>query len=101
MLRSEKAFVVVVGSLSPGQQLAQSTHAAMLLAAKDPTSARLSLVMLSTKSVGDLEELCARLELDGYSISRWREPDLGDALTAAAFVAVAPRLTRGLPLALG
>lgn len=98
--RDPRAFVLVRGDLSPGQVLAQSVHAAMRLAVADPASADLPLVVLSASTDELFEQARARLELEGVLAIEWREPDDGHRLTAIAFVAVCPKATSSLPLAL-
>ena len=57
---------------------------------------------LSVKDINSLEHLCSRLDGLGISYSGFREPDMGDALTAIA-VEPSPAATRYLsdiPLAM-
>ena len=56
--------------------------------------------MLATRDELALGWLCDDVEAAGFRAERFYEPDLGGALTAAAFEPAAQRLVSHLPLAL-
>ena len=102
-------YIVTRADLTPGQQLAQSAHAAFEFSVKYPdivktwNDASNNLVCLSTPSEIDLLALSECLLHVGITqMIRVVEPDLDDELTA---IAIAPhpevhRLLSNLPLAL-
>lgn len=85
--------------LPPAAQAVQSAHAAVEYAARHPHVAGCVLVMLTVPDEPSLAMMAARLELYDVDVEQFREPDLGDALTAiaASGPAAARRLAR-LPL---
>jgi hypothetical protein len=58
------------------------------------------LVLLAARDEPDLAELCNDATARGLRVVRFHEPDLGGALTAAAFEPAAHRRLAHLPLAL-
>lgn len=59
-----------------------------------------TLVILAVRDELELAWLCQDAESAGVRTLRFHEPDLGGALTAAAFEPAGARLVRALPLAL-
>jgi hypothetical protein len=58
------------------------------------------VVLLATPDELSLGWLCEDAAATGLRVTRFHEPDLGHALTAAAFEPAAHRLVSHLPLAL-
>jgi hypothetical protein len=60
------------------------------------------LIFLSTKDEEELSTLSKRLQSLGTQVTEFREPDLGNQLTAIAFVSndETRRITSGIPLML-
>ncbi|WP_428847179.1 hypothetical protein [Nocardia arthritidis] len=91
--------------MAPGAQIAQAAHAAFDFAIAYPdlivgwhvTSN--VLVVLAAPDELALGWLCADAAAAGHRLVRVHEPDLGGALTAAAFEPAARRLVAHLPLA--
>lgn len=85
--------------LSPAAQAVQSAHAAVEYAARNPGVAGCVLVMLTVPDEFSLELIAAKLGLLDIDVEQFREPDMGDALTAiaASGPAAARKLAR-LPL---
>lgn len=98
--REPKAYVMVRPGLCSGQVLAQAVHAAMLLAVTDPRAAQLPLVVVSAPTQGAFDVARSILELEEIKAVEWREPARECELTAVAFVAIKPRATASMPLAL-
>ena len=101
-----KLFVVVRADLEPGLQLAQSGHA---IVAFQHSYAREyeewyrssnNLVVLSAANKEELAKLAYDLTLKGISVAMFREPDLGDELTAISVGPEGQRFLSSLPLAL-
>lgn len=87
--------------LSPAQQAVQSAHAAIEYAAKHPEVAGCILVMLTVDDEHSLYWTACKLELFDVDVERFREPDMGNALTAIATSdPIAGRKLRKLPLML-
>ncbi len=101
-----KLYLVARRDLSPGKRAAQLCHAMRQFAADHPEAERAwfeasnTLVLLEVADEPALAQLAARAARDGLVVSRFREPDLGDALTAIALGPSARTLVRHLPLAL-
>lgn len=91
--------------MPPGTQVAQAVHAAFEFAVAhadvvaDWHATSNVLVALSTPDELSLGRLCADASAAGLRRVRFHEPDLGGALTAAAFEPAAYRLLARLPLA--
>lgn len=90
----------------PGSKASQATHAAFafavthLAAVRDWHASSKALVVLSSRDEMSLGWLCADARAAGLLFVEFHEPDLGYALTAAAFEPAAHRLVSHLPLAL-
>jgi hypothetical protein len=91
--------------LPPETQACQLAHAALDFAVAYPHlvgdwhAASNTLVALAVPDELSLGWLCDDAATAGLRIVRFREPDLGDALTAAAIEPAGRRLVRRLPLA--
>lgn len=92
--------------LPPGVQACQACHAALDFAVAYPAEVRSwhdasnTLVILAAEDELSLGWLCEDVEASGLLVVRFYEPDLGGALTAAAFEPAARRRLSHLPLAL-
>lgn len=92
--------------LSLPYQAVQSGHAGINFQQDHPKLARNwftnsnYLVFLSVKDETELEKLIFKANLKGITISIFREPDIGNEITAVAFepCSKSKRLTYGLPL---
>lgn len=79
-------------------QAAQAVHAAVeYTLRKEPPE---TVAVLAAADELDLCWLCADAERGGFFFATFREPGLGDALTAVALGPEAARLCRKFPLAL-
>lgn len=98
-------YVALWSGLAPGQRVAQAIHAAAEFALRHPEAARAWHAGTNTVvSVALDEEGLDRLlfDLEGRAHATFREPDLGDRLTAVAFTSQessVPRVVRRAPLA--
>ena len=103
-----KLYVVTRSDLKPGSQAVQAIHAANQFVIDFQTEFECwfeqsnTLALLSVSDEDALKRLADRADDLGLKLSLFREPDLGDALTA---IALQPgprsqRLCRNLPLAL-
>lgn len=94
------------GDLPPGVQACQAVHAAIEFAHAHPTltgqwhSASNTLALLAARDELALAWLCQDATAAGLRHARFHEPDLGGALTAAAFEPAAGRLLTHLPTVL-
>lgn len=77
----------------------QACHAAAVYTALHPDAAELPLVILTARDELDLYWLLGECERNRTDTSAFHEPDLGDRLTAVAFVSDG-RTARRYPLAL-
>lgn len=98
-------FVALWSCLTPGQRIAQAIHAAVEFALDHPEAARAWRAATNTVvSVALDDEGLDRLlfDLEGRAHTTFREPDLGDRLTAVAVTSTGdavPRVVRRAPLA--
>ena len=105
---ADKLYVVTRADLPPGSQAVQSMHASRQYAHEHPEIERRwfeesnHLCMLSVRDERALEALIQKAARTGVTFAVFREPDLGDSITAAAFEpgARGQRLCSGLQLAL-
>jgi peptidyl-tRNA hydrolase len=103
-----RLYLVTRRDLPAGSQAVQACHAARQFAADHAELERAwfersnTLALLAVPDEPALEDLVVQAEQQGLRCARFREPDLGDALTAVAIEPgdVARRLCRRLPLAL-
>ena len=92
--------------LPPGVQAVQACHAALDFALAHPRLVRgwhdhsNRLVLLAARDELALGWLCDDAATAGWRVVRFHEPDLGGALTAAAFEPAARPLLAHLPLTL-
>lgn len=100
-----KLYLVTRADLSAGQQAAQATHAAIEAARADTPAVRAwhldsnTVVLVVVDGAPQLERLARQALIAGCEVHAFREPDLGDELTAIAMLgATAGRVCRGLPL---
>lgn len=102
----EKIYIIVRNDIAPGLQAAQACHALREFAAEHPEiEARWfresnNIVILQIESEERLLALVARAEATGTPYAAFREPDLGNALTALSIGPSGHRLVSSLPLAL-
>ena len=103
---ADKLFVVVDQALPPGARLAQAVHGALAFAAEHPEVERAWRERSNTVAVlacdgGRLPLLLERAEIDAVPVATFREPDLGDRMTAVVLGpgARSRRLVRNFPLA--
>ena len=98
--------MVTRGDLPPGVQCCQAVHAAIEFALAHPSLARdwhgasNTLALLAAPDELALVWLCQDAIAAGLRHTRFHEPDLGGALTAAAFEPAAKPLLKHLPTAL-
>jgi peptidyl-tRNA hydrolase len=105
---AEKLYVVVRADLAPADQAVQGCHAARQFSAEHPESERAwfqrsnHLALLCVPDEAALRGLVERARWDDVRVSVFHEPDMGNALTAAAFEpgARGHRVCGRLPLAL-
>lgn len=99
-------YLVTRADLAPGTRACQAAHAALDFAVTYPDlvgawhASSNTLVILAAHDELELAWLCQDAETAGLRTVRFHEPDLGGALTAAAFEPAAARLLRTLPLVL-
>ena len=101
--RIKKLYVIVRNDLEPGLQIAQACHAQHTFALRFSGLIGKwegNLVVLQAPDEKTLEDHAYLLDEMGFSVARFREPDLDDAMTAIAVSADAGRLLSSLPLAL-
>ena len=101
----EKLYVVVRSDLAAGLQLAQTGHALVAFQHEHGPvydewyRTSNNLVVLSAPNKEELAKLAYDLTCRGIRVAMFREPDLGDELTAIACEPAAGRLLSNLPLA--
>lgn len=107
MLHEDKIYLVTHGNLSAGYQIAQVAHVMADYIMRHPSSASQwhsisnSLIVLEAKDASALSELQERAKNRSMEVQEFREPDLGDEITALAFTPSPKvrRLLSNLPLA--
>jgi len=91
-----KLYVVLNRVLDAGLKMAQGIHAALLFSHEHPELAHTwytesnNIVVLQDEDIVSLADM---LEEEGYAVSRFREPDQDDAITA---ITVEPRAWKHL-----
>lgn len=102
----DRLYIVIDGTLPPGDQIAQTGHAASQFAFEHTelhhqwfASAK-NIVVVSASSEHHLHALLALLKLGKIPYSAVHEPDLRNQLTAFATTGAARRYLSSLPLAL-
>lgn len=99
----EKLYVVTRRDMPPGDQGCQSLHSAFGFAAEHREiwarwyEESNTLALLSVADEAELEKYASKAEMRGLKFSRFREPDMKDALTSITFEPAAHRLLRNLP----
>lgn len=104
----DKLYLVTREDISPGYQAVQSCHAIRQFTAEYPDvdqewfTKSNYLALLSVKDLDELEQLYTDAIEAGLRVSAFREPDIGDEITA---IAIEPHpatieLCKTLPLAL-
>jgi hypothetical protein len=96
----EKLYVVVRADLSAGQQAVQACHAVREFTQEFPDERADTVVLLQVDDESSLSSMLHRAVDHGARYRAFREPDIGDALTAIAIAPEGRRLCRRLPLAL-
>lgn len=100
-------YLVTHGNLSAGYQIAQVAHVMAEYALNHHSSAKYwhhlsnSLIVLEAKDARALSDLQEKAKSRGINVQEFREPDLGDEITALAFAPgkATKRLLSNLPLA--
>lgn len=108
MKPGSKLVVVIREDLAPGAQLAQACHAAQKYcfdhheAAKAWYDASNTIAILACPNEAYLDRLATEAATKGIRLSSFREPDLGDSLTALCLEpsAKTKKLCWHLPLAM-
>ena len=101
-----KLYVITRRDLSPGQQAVQSCHALQEFnldhpgITKDWHASSNTLALLSVGGELDLEALAQSAEAKWIAVSRFREPDRNNELTAIVLGPEGRRLVQRLPLTL-
>lgn len=86
----DKLFIIVRSDLSPGSQAVQGMHAMRQFAADHPNVEKEwfevsnHIAFLRVDDEATLLKMLDRLSRRGMRVSHFREPDLGDSLTAIA-----------------
>lgn len=105
--RSDKIYLVTHTDLTVGHQITQTAHVIAELAVAHPEhfskwhNLSQSIIVLQTPSSESLFELYVRAQSASLTVEAFREPDLGDEITALAFLPHADnvRFLANLPLA--
>lgn len=100
-------YLVTHGNLSAGYQVAQVAHVVAEYVLNRPESAKTwhhlsnSLIVLEAKDAEALSELQEKAKSRSIDVQEFREPDLGDEITALAFAPgkATKKLLSNLPLA--
>ncbi len=102
-----RLHVVVRADLPAGSRAVQAVHAARAFADQHPELEREwfatsnTLALLEVDDEPALERLSESAAAKGVAAAGFREPDLGDSLTAIAIAPAGKKLCQGLRLALG
>lgn len=104
-MSAAKLYIIVRADLPPGDRAVQAAHAAVdfqhqhaAIAARWQRESN-TLAMLTVPDEWDLEKLLFDIAGRGLAFTTFREPDLGDSMTAIAVEAGAGKIVRKLPLA--
>lgn len=88
--QNDKLYVVVRKDLKPGLQMAQSCHVVFSFSQEHPNETKTWMIesnyiaVLNGSDEEDLLRLIERARLEGIKCSIFREPDIGDQITAVA-----------------
>lgn len=102
---TDRLYIVVRSDLSPGQQAVQACHALREFVEQHPFIDRKwfdesnTLVLLEVPDEKTLVRLGIKAQRAGVPFTEFREPDIGNELTAIAVAPSGRRLCRRLPLA--
>lgn len=105
-MSDEKLYVIVRGDLAPGLLCAQACHGMRAFQAAHPEAeagwfhGSNNIAILSVQDEPSLVALLELLESSGAPVASFREPDIGDQLTAIATIPKTRRALARLPLAL-
>ena len=89
--RADKLYLVTHSQLSAGYQIAQVAHVVAEFINQHPTLANQwhsisnSIIVLEAKNARELSELQEKAIERGLKVTAFREPDIGDEITALAF----------------
>jgi peptidyl-tRNA hydrolase len=108
IVEGDKLYIITRRDMSPGYQAVQSCHALRQFVAEhseiDKVWYEVSsyIALLAAHDEDELMDLVARANDMGLQVSTYREPDVGDRVTAIAIGphSEASKLCRGFPLAL-
>ncbi len=101
-----KLYVIVRGDIPPGAVCSQAMHAALEYAFTFPDQAKVwhdlsnTVCILQAEGEAHIEEIACEMDRCKKPHVRFREPDMGGAMTAVAVGQDAAKLLRHLPLAL-
>jgi peptidyl-tRNA hydrolase len=104
-VKPPKLYVVVRSDLPPGDQAVQAVHAAINFCQENADVADRwfdcsnHLALLQVRNENELKDLTSKARFNGFRISEFREPDLGESLTAIAIEPEARRICSNLKLA--
>jgi|WetSurMetagenome_2_1015567.scaffolds.fasta_scaffold10748_5 peptidyl-tRNA hydrolase len=104
-MKPPKLYVVVRSDLPPGDQAVQAVHAAINFCQENADVADRwfdcsnHLALLQVRNENELKDLTSKARFNGFRISEFREPDLGESLTAIAIEPEARRICSNLKLA--
>lgn len=106
-LHEDKIYLVTHGNLSAGYQTAQTAHVIAEFMLHHPEAAQKwhsisnSIIVLEAKDARTLSEIQEKAKARNFIVHEFREPDLGDEITALAFEPHPGnrRLLSNLPLA--
>jgi len=100
-----KLYLIVRRDLAPSARAVQLCHALRAFVEEHPAEDQVwfqqsnTLVLLEVDDEDCLERLMEKARSTGVSCALFREPDIGDQVTAIAIAPAGKRLVRGLPLA--
>ena len=104
-MKPPKLYVVVRSDRPPCDQAVQAVHAAINFCQENSDVAGKwfdcsnHLALLQVRNELELENLILRAKFNGFRISEFREPDLGESLTAIAIEPEARKICSNLKLA--
>jgi hypothetical protein len=97
---AKKLYIAVRSDLSIAQQAVQACHAIRNFSLSFPEEGADTLVLVNVPNEPELEHVRLRLRLAGVRHAAFREPDIGDALTAVAIAPEGHSICRRFSLAL-
>lgn len=86
----DKLYIIVRGDLAPGYQCAQSVHAAFAFASEHADETKNWMIqsnyiaVLNSKNEKELYDLITQAKEQNITFSIFREPDIGNEITAVA-----------------